>query len=68
MKILTNEALLTYLGSISTLDGKQNHQLQTNIKHGREGACIVNITALNKYNTSVYINTHLLSQVRYSLA
>ena len=56
---------MKYLGSTTTLDWKQNHQLQTSIKDGREGTCIVNITALNKYYSSVYINTHLLLKLTY---
>jgi len=51
---------MTYLGSTSTPDRKQTHQLQINIKDGREGVRIVNTTALNKYYSLLYINTHLL--------
>ena len=67
MKIPTNDVPLTYLESTSTPDGKEHHQLQTSIKHAREGTCIVNTTALNKYYLSVYNTTHLLPKLIYPL-
>lgn len=67
LKCVSPNESFTYFGTRYSPDGDPNHQLQQNIKDTRCVAQVLSMKHMNKYSSSVYLNTYGNSKTIYPL-